>query len=130
MFRLPRWCIALALLLLVGLACGGGGGEAKAPAAPVLDADGLEAKTLYEELEAFKHDPDFVLNGFAPCCRFNKWQKRVETLRDKAGGGFVAKYGFAAGDISILGMSYVVGEYDTPYVKFVVDRIELGLGLR
>ncbi len=94
---------------------------------PGLIADVREARILYEELQEFKHDPEFVLRGFAVCCRFNKWLKRVEALRDRTGMEFLTEYDFVPGDIMILGMNYVMGDYDTQGTKWLEAKIERGL---
>ena len=95
-----------------------------------LDADGRAASTLYKELQAFKDDAEFKQVGFAVCCKYNKWLKRAEALRDKTGPGFLARYEFVPYDIVSLGMSYVMGDYDTDGTKWLEKRIEKGLGLR
>ena len=126
--------LAVLLSLLVLLAC-----EVPAPSptatptpTPIptsgLDADGRVALTLYKELQAFKDDAEFKQVGFAVCCKYNKWLKRVDALRDKTGLEFLAKYEFVPYDIAILGLSYVTGDYDTDGTKWLEKRIEKGLG--
>ena len=92
--------------------------------------DARAALTLYKELQAFKDDEEFKQVGFAPCCKYNKWLKRVEALRGKTGLEFLAKYEFVPYDIAVLGMQYVTGDYDSDGTKWIEDKIERGLGLR
>ena len=129
--------IAVLLSLLILVACEPKDVPAPSPAAtptptpiPIsgLDADGRAALTLYKELQAFKDDAEFKQVGFAACCKYNKWLKRVEALRDKTGLEFLAKYEFVPYDIAILGLSYVTGDYDTDGTKWLEERIEKGLG--
>ncbi len=97
------------------------------PASPSIPesvlAAGREAKALYEELQGFKDDPDFRQVGFAVCCKYNKWLKSAEALRDRTDVQFLAVYGFGAADLATLGMTYVAGGN----AKWLEDRIEEGL---
>ena len=72
-------------------------------------AQGCEAKALYEELKNFREKDDFQRQGFAVNGPYHGWMKRAESLQKRASLKFWETYGFAAGDVTVLGMEYVSG---------------------
>ena len=87
----------------------------------------LYVRSLYEELQSFKYDPEFHRVGFAICCRFNAWKVKVDKLSEQSGIEFLTEFGFAPGDLFILGQSYREGDYSSSYVVDMEKRIEIGL---
>ncbi len=73
-----------------------------------LSSDAQELKTLYQELQEFKDNPEFHQVGFGTCCRFNRWMVKVEVLRSKKTGiKILMEVGFVPGELLQLGMEYM-----------------------
>ena len=94
-----------------------------------LSADAQELKTLYEELQGFKDNPEFHQVGFGTCCRFNKWKVKVESLRSKKTGMKIFReIGFLPGELLQLGMEYMRSRgHPTSYTQVMEATIVEGL---
>ena len=73
-----------------------------------LSASAVEVVRLYEQLHAFKDDPDFARMGFAQAGPYNIW---LETIKSHHQGHDAAEVlgelGFLAGDVMMLGLDYM-----------------------
>ena len=73
-----------------------------------LSASAVEVVRLYEQLHAFKDDPDFARMGFAQAGPYNIW---LETIKSHHQGDDAAEalgeLGFLAGDVMMLGLDYM-----------------------
>ena len=69
-----------------------------------VGAGNNELKILYNQLINFKDDPEFHRVGFGFCCKYKKWQTKVETLRN--GTNLSLNEQVAAGDLLMLGSEY------------------------
>lgn len=64
-------------------------------------------KYLYDELQGFKCDNEFIKIGFAPAGPYKDWYDRVIKLREEEPKDFVIKSGLSAADLLNLGLEYV-----------------------
>ena len=64
-------------------------------------------KSLYDELQEFKSDPEFHDVGFAVCCRFNKWFARVGELQEQSDMNLFREVGVVPGELRQLGLEYM-----------------------
>ncbi len=74
---------------------------------PDLSRDSKDFIRLFIELQEFKTDPEFHKVGFAVCCRFNSWLKKVESFQRRAGQGTLMELAVAPGELLLLGLDYV-----------------------
>ncbi len=101
---------------------------AEAPKPAGLSDDAKEIEALYNELQEFKDDPEFHEVGFAVCCRFNEWKRKVEDLRDRTGVEVLQEVGFVPGDLLMLGMDYMRNKgQPTSYSRDMEATIAAGL---
>ena len=66
---------------------------------------------LYEQLQAFKDDPEFARVGFATGGPYNHWLTTFDTLEEDVGES-LEQLGFVAGDVMMLGMDYVLEDQE------------------
>lgn len=96
-----------------------GGAENDGHAAAPVDVE--ELKRLYRELLAFKSEPQFKQVGFGVCCKYNKWLKRVEALRDTGNADGWLKVGVLPGDLLMVGLKYAHSK--GAETEFTRDRV-------
>jgi hypothetical protein len=83
-----------------------------------MSEDAIQLKTLYEELQNFKDDPQFHEVGFGSCCRFHDWQQRVKELEEQSGSSLLFELGVLPGDLLVLGLEYMRSKgQPTPYTE-------------
>lgn len=92
---------------IVLLACLISAGLLAADRAVALTNQAKELRTLYNQLEKFKDDPQFHRVGFAPCCRFHVWMEKVKKLQKQADTKLYPELAVGAGDLFVLGLEYV-----------------------
>lgn len=87
------------------------------------------ANSLYNELLAFKGSDDFHYYGFSGAGKYNSWLKRAAELKNSPHAKTILlDYGFALGDIEMLGLEYVKSKgRETEYSNWAKSRIENGL---
>jgi hypothetical protein len=81
-----------------------------------------ELKKLYNELLDFKDDAEFHRVGFGVCCKYKKWQLKVEALRDNETLTMNDK--IAVGDLLMLGLEYMkTNGKENDYTKYARESI-------
>jgi len=81
-----------------------------------------ELKKLYYELMEFKGDAEFHRVGFGTCCKYKKWQLKVEALRNNKTLKMIDK--IAVGDLLMLGLEYMRTKgKENDYTKFARESI-------
>lgn len=88
-----------------------------------------ETKFLYEELMSFKNNEDFHYYGFDVNYKYNSWMKRADELSDLRQAKYILlNYGFALGDLQMLGLEYVKTKgRESRYSNWAKNRIENAL---
>lgn len=88
-----------------------------------------ETKFLYEELMSFKDNEDFHYYGFDVNYKYNSWLKRADELSDLRQAKYILlNYGFALGDLQMLGLEYVKTKgRESKYSNWSRNRIENAL---
>lgn len=86
------------------------------------EAGNPELKKLYYELMEFKGDAEFHRVGFGVCCKYKKWQLKVEALRNNKTLTMIDK--IAVGDLLMLGLEYMKTKgKENDYTKFARESI-------
>ena len=86
------------------------------------EAGNPELKKLYYELMEFKGDAEFHRVGFGVCCKYKKWQLKVEALRNNKTLTMLEK--IAVGDLLMLGLEYMKTKgKENDYTKFARESI-------
>ena len=86
------------------------------------EAGNPELKKLYYELMDFKDDAEFHRVGFGVCCKYKKWQLKVEALRNNKTLTMIDK--IAVGDLLMLGLEYMKTKgKENDYTKFARKSI-------
>ena len=88
-----------------------------------------ETNILYNELIAFKDNPNFHKYGFSGAYIYNAWLKQVGELKNSpVAKDILFDYGFSLGDLEMLGLEYVKTKgQETKYSNWAKDRIEKGI---
>lgn len=64
-------------------------------------------KKLYDELKSFQRKADFIKLGFGVGGPYNSWLQKVQNLIDDKDSRLLASKGVVAGDLQMLGLTYV-----------------------
>src|SRR3546814_5166109 len=79
---------------------------------------------LYDELNGFRRDPEFLRVCFSPCCRYHKWKLSVEELDRKDGPELFQELKIGAGELLQLGLEYALKDgRQTQLAKSLSSRI-------
>lgn len=93
-----------------------------------MSEDAVQLKTLYEELQIFKDDPEFHEVGYGACCRFHEWQQQVKELEERSGSTLLFEIGVLPGDLLMLGLEYMRSKgHPTSYTKNMEPEFMNGL---
>lgn len=86
-------------------------------------------RELFNELLLFKDKNDFHHYGFGGAYRYNDWLHRVDELKNSPyAKTILMEYGFALGDLEMLGLEYVESKgKETEYSIWAKNRISSGL---
>ena len=114
-----------------------GNNEQETPCIPrELSVAATELVRLYDQLHAFKDDPEFIRVGFVPGGPYSAWFQATERHRDENSGAAAFKLfdevGFMSGDLLMLGMDYVgenLSESELSSIEFFERKIQAGLAL-
>ncbi|NKD54819.1 MULTISPECIES: hypothetical protein [unclassified Haematospirillum] len=103
-------------------------GRMGSPASPI-EADHVAVlRGLYNELQTFRHDPEFHRVGFDACCRFSDWKQRLDRLGDGNGSRIYQSLGFVPRDLMTLANHYRTGYGDNAApVHSLATFIDAGL---
>ncbi len=72
-----------------------------------LSSAAMELVRLYDQLEAFKDDPEFIRVGFSGG-PYSAWLQAIERHRDTNSGlELLDEVGFLPGEVMMLGMDYI-----------------------
>ena len=97
-----------------------------------LSPAAMELVRLYEQLHAFKDDPEFIRVGFA-VGPYSAWLQAIERHRDTNSGlELLDELGFIPGDVLLLGMNYLgedISESDLLFIEDSERKIQAGLAL-
>ena len=98
-----------------------------------LSPASVETLRLYNQLQAFKDDPEFARMGFNPSGPYYVWMRAVKKL-DESGTDVLVDLNFLPGDILMLGTAYVSRNVwgDTSksdYVGYMERQVQAGLAL-
>src|SRR3546814_610324 len=92
---------------------------------PELSDAAKRMRHLYDELNGFRRDPEFLRVGFSPCCRYHKWKLSVEELDRKDGPELFQELKIGAGELLQLGLEYALKDgRQTQLAKSLSSRIE------
>ncbi|API59463.1 hypothetical protein BSL82_09195 [Tardibacter chloracetimidivorans] len=92
---------------------------------PGLSGAAKRMKLLYEELDGFRRNPEFLRVGFSSCCRYHRWKLNVEELDRRSGSALFQELNITAGDLLQLGQEYALkGGANTPLAQSLSSRIE------
>lgn len=88
-----------------------------------------DTKQLLNELLSFKDKSDFHYYGFGGAYKYNDWLKKADELRDRpCAKTILVKYGFALGDLQMLGLEYNKSKgKETEYSIWAKKRISEGV---
>ena len=97
-----------------------------------LSSAAMELVRLYDQLHAFKDDPEFIRVGFAGG-PYSAWLQAIERHRDTNSGlELLDELGFTPGDVLLLGMNYLgedLSESDLLFIEDSERKIQAGLAL-
>ena len=98
-----------------------------------LSETSKETVRLYEQLHAFKNDPEFARKGFGVTGSYHPWLQAAKDLHAEGGLETLPHLGFLAGDVMQLGMEYMSvatrGGEPTQYIRDMERTIQAGLTL-
>lgn len=84
---------------------------------------------LYDELNRFRRDPEFLRSGFNPCCRYSDWLRRVEALDRANGAALLRELRASPRELISIGRQYARNNGNpTPLSQSISARIDLALG--
>ena len=114
-----------------------GNNEQETPCIPrKLSEASMELVRLYDQLHAFKNDPEFIRAGFVPGGPYSAWLQAIKRHRDTNSGaaGFklLDEVGFMSGDLLMLGMDYVgenLSESELSSIEYFEKKLQAGLAL-
>ena len=95
-----------------------------------LSEASIELVRLYDQLHAFKDEPEFIRMGFASPGPYFAWLQAIEERHNTSGLGALGEVGFLPGDVMLLGMSYVgenLSDSDLSDIEFRERKIQAGL---
>lgn len=97
-----------------------------------LNSTLYETKNLLDELLLFKDKEDFHIYGFGGAYKYNDWLKKAGNLKKSPyGRKIIVDYGFALGDLEMLGLEYVKTKgKETEYSNWAKKRIIEGTKLK
>ena len=97
-----------------------------------LSPAAMELVRLYDQLHAFKDDPEFIRVGFAGA-PYSAWLQAIERHRDTNSGlELLDELGFLPGELMMLGMNYLgedLSESDLSFIEDSERKIQAGLAL-
>ena len=97
-----------------------------------LSPAAMELVRLYDQLHAFKDDPEFIRVGFAGG-PYSAWLQAIERHRDANSGlELLDELGFIPGDVLLLGMNYLgedLSESDLSFIEESERKIQAGVAL-
>ena len=95
-----------------------------------LSSAAMELVRLYDQLHAFKDDPEFIRVGFAGA-PYSAWLQAIERHRDTNSGlELLDELGFLPGELMMLGMNYLgedLSESDLSFIEDSERKIQAGL---
>ena len=102
------------------------------PCIPIeLSPTAVELVRLYDQLHAFKDDPEFIRLGFGQGGPYSAWLQKIQRYRDtNSGFEIVDELGFLTGELMMLGMNYIgedPSESDLSAIEFFERKIQAGL---
>ena len=96
-----------------------------------LSEEAIELVRLYDQLHAFKDDPEFIRLGFGQGGPYSAWLQAIQRYRDtNSGFEIVDELGFLPGELMMLGMNYIgedLSESDLSTIEFFEGKIQAGL---
>ena len=96
-----------------------------------LSPPAVELVRLYDQLHAFKDDPEFIRLGFGQGGPYSAWLQAIQRYRDtNSGFEIVDELGFLPGELMMLGMNYIgedPSESDLSTIEFFEGKIQAGL---
>ena len=96
-----------------------------------LSEEAIELVRLYDQLHAFKDDPEFIRLGFGQGGPYSAWLQAIQRYRDtNSGFEIVDELGFLPGELMMLGMNYIgedPSESDLSTIEFFEGKIQAGL---
>ena len=97
-----------------------------------LSSAAMELVRLYDQLHAFKDDPEFIRVGFAGG-PYSAWLQAIKRHRDTNSGlELLDELGFIPGTVMMLGMNYLgedLSESDLLFIEDSERKIQAGLAL-
>ena len=109
-----------------------GNNEQETPCIPrKLSEASMELVRLYDQLHAFKDDPEFIRLGFGQGGPYSAWLQAIQRYRDTNSGlDLLDELGFLPGELMMLGMNYLgedLSESDLSTIEFFEGKIQAGL---
>ena len=96
-----------------------------------LSEEAIELVRLYDQLHAFKDDPEFIRLGFGQRGPYSAWLQAIQRYRDtNSGFEIVDELGFLPGELMMLGMNYIgedLSESDLSTIEFFEGKIQADL---
>ena len=96
-----------------------------------LSEASMELVRLYDQLHAFKDDPEFLRVGFVLGGPYSAWMQAIEKQRDtNPGFELLDELGFLPGELMMLGMNYMdedFSESDLAAIEHLEGKIQAGL---
>lgn len=103
------------------------------PCTPMeLSPAAIELVRLYEELQTFKDDIEFLDIGFSNAGPYHAWMEAVEAHQGRTGIELLDEVGFLPGEVMMLGMDYLStdpSESTLSDIKHWETKIQAGLAL-
>ena len=84
---------------------------------------------LYHDLMQFKNESKFHQYGFGVCCKYHKWLKKVEDLKENPNEEqLVFQVGINATDLHLLGLEYMKSKgQETDHTVFMNQKFNKAL---
>ena len=99
-----------------------------------LSPAAMELVRLYDQLHAFKDDPEFIRVGFVPGGPYSAWFQAVTEMSHRDGLWITldSELGFTPSEVMNLGMNYIGEDLSESALSFIEDserKIQAGLAL-
>ena len=97
-------------------------------------AAAIELVRLYDQLHAFKDDPEFIRVGFVPGGPYSAWLQAVTEMSHRDGLWITldSELGFTPSEVMNLGMNYVgenLSESELSSIEYFENKFQAGLAL-